>query len=55
MSYDGSMFVFQWAVWLWVIFTGSQDELCDQLPALLWGIAYHPPALGLPAFPAFIY
>jgi hypothetical protein len=25
-----------------------RDELCDLLSALLWGVAYHPPALHFP-------
>jgi hypothetical protein len=35
-----------------VLFTGSGDEVCGLLPALLQAEAYHPPAVGLPAFPA---
>jgi hypothetical protein len=37
-----------------VLFTGSGDVLCDLRPALLWGVAYCPPALGLPAISAFM-
>jgi hypothetical protein len=57
MCYDGSLFVFQscGAVWLWVLLTGSGDELCDPLPALLWGVADCLLALALPAFPVFVY
>jgi hypothetical protein len=33
----------------------SGDELCDPLSALLWGVAYCPPALSLPDFPVFVY
>jgi hypothetical protein len=53
--YDGSLFVFQFCrtVWLWVLLTGSGDDLCDLLPALLQGVAYRPPALLLPVFPVF--
>jgi hypothetical protein len=40
------------AVWLWVLLSGSGDELCGPLSALLHTWAYHPPAVGLPAFPA---
>jgi hypothetical protein len=52
-----SLFVFQFcrAVWLWVLLTGSGDELCDLLPALLWGVAYRQPTLHLPASPVFVY
>jgi hypothetical protein len=35
-----------------VLLTGSGDELCSLLPALFQAVAYHPPAVGLPAFPA---
>jgi hypothetical protein len=54
---DGLLFVFQFCgeVWLWGLLTGSEDELCDPLPALLWGVAYHLPALGLPAFSVFVF
>jgi hypothetical protein len=57
VCYDGSLFVFQFcgAVWLWVLLTGSGDDLCDLLPALLPGVAYCPPAVSLPAFPAIVY
>jgi hypothetical protein len=34
------------------LLTGSGDELCSLLPALFQAVAYHPPAVGLPAFPA---
>jgi hypothetical protein len=34
-----------------VLLTGSGDELFGWLPALLQGVAYHLPAVGLPAFP----
>jgi hypothetical protein len=41
---DGLLFVFQFcrAVWFWVQLTGSGDESCDLLPALLleWIIAH---------------
>jgi hypothetical protein len=57
MCYDSLLFVFQFcrAVYLLMLFTGAGDEFCDLLPALLWGVAYHPPALCLPAFPVFVY
>jgi hypothetical protein len=46
-----SVFHFCRAITLWVLLTGS-DELCGLLPALLQVLAYHPPTVGLPAFPA---
>jgi hypothetical protein len=51
------LFDFQFfkAVWLWVLLSGSGDEFCDLLPALLWGVAFCLLALGLPAFPIFVY
>jgi hypothetical protein len=57
MCYDDLLFVFQFcgAVKFWMLLTGSGNELCDPLPALLQGVAYHAPALGLPAFPVFVY
>jgi hypothetical protein len=57
MCYDGSLFIFQFcgAVRFWIQHPSSGDELCDPLPALLWGVAYHLPTLGLPAFPVFVY
>jgi hypothetical protein len=57
ICYDGLLFVFQFCrvIWLWVLFTGSGDELCDPLPALLQEVAFHQPALCLSAFPVFVY
>jgi hypothetical protein len=57
VCYDGLLFDFQFfkAVWLWVLLSGSGDEFCDLLPALLWGVAFCLLALGLPAFPIFVY
>jgi hypothetical protein len=51
---DGSLFVLQFcrAVWLWLLLTGSRDELCGLLPALLQAVAYPLHAISLPAFPA---
>jgi hypothetical protein len=34
---------------------GSGDELCGPLPVLSQAAAYHPPAVSLSAFPAFVY
>jgi hypothetical protein len=49
VCYESSLFVFQFygEIWLWVLLTGSGDELCDTLPALLQGVAYPPPAFSL--------
>jgi hypothetical protein len=57
VCYDGLLFIFQFcgAVWLWVLLTSSRNELCDPLPALLWGVAYRLPALCLPVFLVFVY
>jgi hypothetical protein len=59
VCYDGLLFIFQFcrAVWLWVLLTGSEDELCDLLPALFWGVAYCLLASwsGFPSFPEFVY
>jgi hypothetical protein len=57
MCYDSLLFVFHilGAIWFWVLLTGSADEPCDPLHALLWGVAYRLPTLGLPAFPVFVY
>jgi hypothetical protein len=35
-----------------VLLTGSGDGLCGPLPALLQAVAYHPPTVHVPAFPA---
>jgi hypothetical protein len=41
MCYDTLLFDFQVcrAVHFWVLLTGSGDDLCDPLPALLWGMS----------------
>jgi hypothetical protein len=41
-------FQFCRAVWLWMLLTGSGDELCGLLPALCQAVAYHPSIVGLP-------
>jgi hypothetical protein len=45
--YESSLLVvlFCEAVWLWVLLTGSGDDLCDLLPALLHGLAPLPSCL----------
>jgi hypothetical protein len=40
---------------LWMLLTGSGDELCGLLPALFQVAAYHPPTARPSAFPAFVY
>jgi hypothetical protein len=52
--YDGLLIVFQFCsvVFLWVLLTGSGEELCGLLPALFQAAAYHLPAIGPSAFPA---
>jgi hypothetical protein len=46
------VFQFCGTVWLWVLLTGSEYELCDLLPALLRGAAFCSHTFG---FPAFVY
>jgi hypothetical protein len=48
-------FLILWSSLIWVLLTGSRDDLCDPLPALLQGVAYHLPTLGLSIFPVFVY
>jgi hypothetical protein len=57
MCYDSLLFVFQFCepVQFWMLLTGSGDDLCDPLPALLSRVAYHTSALSFPAFPVFVY
>jgi hypothetical protein len=50
-----AVFQFCRAIWLWVLLTGSGDELCGPLPALFQTVAYHPPTVSPPAFPALVY
>jgi hypothetical protein len=45
-----AVFQFCRAIWLWVLLTGSGDELCGPLPALFQAMAYHPPAVGPSSF-----
>jgi hypothetical protein len=54
---DGLLIIFQFCsvVWLWLLFTGSWDELCVPLPALFQIAAYHPSTVSPSAFPAFVY
>jgi hypothetical protein len=42
------LFVFQFcgAVQFWMLLSGSGDQLCHPLTALLWAVAFHPPALS---------
>jgi hypothetical protein len=43
------LFIFQFCrgVQFWMLFPGSGVQLCNLLPALLWGVAYQPPSLSL--------
>jgi hypothetical protein len=54
---DSLLISFQFCsvIWLWMLLTGSGDELCGPLPALFQVVAYHQPAVGPSVFPAFIY
>jgi hypothetical protein len=40
---------------LGIAYFGSGDELCGPLSALFQAVAYHLLAVGLPAFPVFVY
>jgi hypothetical protein len=50
---DGLLIIFQFCtvIWLWMLLTGSGDELCGSLTALFQAVAYHLPAVGSSAFP----
>jgi hypothetical protein len=48
------IFQFCIVVWLWMLLTGSWDELCGLLAGPLQAVAYHQPAVGPSAFPAFV-
>jgi hypothetical protein len=54
---DGLLIIFQFCsvIWLWMLLTDSGDELCGLLPALFQAAAYHQSALGISAFPVFLY
>jgi hypothetical protein len=54
---DGLLIIFQFcsAFCLWMLLTGSGDELCGSLPFLIQAVAYYLPAVGPSAFLAFIY
>jgi hypothetical protein len=49
--------VFQFCniLYLWMLLTGSGDELCGPLSALFQAAAYHPPTVSPSAFPVFVY
>jgi hypothetical protein len=55
--YAGLLIVFQfWGIiWLWMLLTGSEDELCGLLSALFQAAAYHLLTVRPSAFPAFVY
>jgi hypothetical protein len=54
---DGLLIIFQFCsvIWLWMLLTGSGDELCGLLPALFQAAAYQLLAVCPSAFPAFVY
>jgi hypothetical protein len=47
-SLQFTVFQFCREVWFLMLLSGSGDQLCNPLPALLCGVAYHWPALSLP-------
>jgi hypothetical protein len=57
MCYAGFLTVFQFCniIWLWMLLTGSGDELCGSLSALFQAAAYHLPTISPSAFPVFVY
>jgi hypothetical protein len=57
VCFDGLLIIFQFCcvVWLWMLLTGSGDELCGPLPTLFQAAAYHLPTVSPSAFPAFVY
>jgi hypothetical protein len=57
VCYAGLLIVFQFCsvVWLWMLLTGSGDELCGLLSILLQAVAYHLPTVGPSAFLIFVY
>jgi hypothetical protein len=46
--FAGLLTVFQFCniIWLWMLLTGSGDELCGPLYALFQAVAYHLPTVG---------
>jgi hypothetical protein len=44
-----------WGSWFWMLLSGSGDQLCDPLPALLWVVAYCPLTSVFTAFLLIIY
>jgi hypothetical protein len=57
VCYDGLLIVFQFysIVLLWMLLSGSVDELCGSLSALVQAAIYHLPAVSPSAFPVFVY
>jgi hypothetical protein len=55
--YDGLLIVFEFCsiIWVWMLLTGSGNELCGLLSALFQAVAYHPPAVSPSAFPVLVY
>jgi hypothetical protein len=42
-------------VWLWLLFTGSGDEICGLPPVLFQAVAYHLSTASPSSFSAFVY
>jgi hypothetical protein len=55
--YTGVLTLFQLCkiVCLWMLLSGSRDELSGLLSALFQAAAYHAPTIGPSAFPVFVY
>jgi hypothetical protein len=54
---DGFLIIFKFCsvILLWILLTGSGDELCGLLPALFQTAACCLPTVSPSAFPAFVY
>jgi hypothetical protein len=50
-----SAFQFCSIVWLWMLLTGSGDELCGSLSVLFQAVAYPQSTFGPSAIPVFVY
>jgi hypothetical protein len=53
---DGLLIIFQFftVALVWMLLTGSEDELCGQIPALFQAVAYHRPTVSpMPFQPLF--
>jgi hypothetical protein len=47
LDYNSVCFSVLWAVWFWMLLSGSGEQLCDALPVLICGMTYCPPTLSL--------